>query len=573
MALVESCRSITTCLDSVLVARYCGTFPNYNGRNFMTKRSAKNLNVPGKPNPSAFLALSWAVVLISVMQALPAQAQLTELYAFQYNPAATSNYPDGAIPMAELIQGADGNYYTTTNIGGAGVCGKTEDQIPGCGAVVKITPEGVLSVFYSFPYDTSTSTAPDGWFPQAGLVQGKDGNFYGVASEGGTGGEACADTTGLSGCGTVFKLTPSGTLTVLHSFCGGSGCGSLTTDGAEPTGRMVFAANGDLYGTTQIGGLYNGFYNQGTIFRITTSGAYKVLHVFSGNFGSKPDGANPAAGLTLASNGDFYGTTTAGGASGDGTVFEMTASGKVTLLHSFTGSSDGSMPIGALVQASDGNLYGTCYSGGANGTGTVFRITTKGILTKIYDFAAEAAPGNIGYFPRAGLIQASDGNLYGTAWQGGPFATGTIYQLTLGGVGTLDASFDASTTGFAPLDALLQGSDGRLYVTLEDNGGENPDGVEDQGAISVLDLDLSPPAPGPFEFTPAKGLVGAKITLMGSAFVGTTAVKFNGTSAAYVVDASGYITATVPAGASSGTISMTNAGGITTSKNSFTVLP
>jgi uncharacterized repeat protein (TIGR03803 family) len=380
-------------------------------------------------------------------------------------------------------------------------------------------------------------------------------------------------TTGLSGCGTVFKLTKTGTLTVLHSFCGGSGCGSLTTDGAEPTGRMVFGANGDLYGTTQIGGLYNGFYNQGTIFRITTSGAYTVLHVFSGNFGSEPDGANPAAGLTLASNGDFYGTTTAGGASGDGSVFKMTASGTVTLQHSFTGSSDGSMPIGALVQASDGNLYGTCYSGGANGTGTVFRITTKGVFTKIYDFAAEALPGNIGYLPRAGLIQASDGNLYGTAWQGGAFtATGTIYQLTLGGVGTLEASFDASTTGFSPLGALLQGSDGRLYVTLQDDGGENSDEVEDSGAISVLD-GLEPPKPGAFQFSPTSGLVGAKITLRGSAFVGTTAVMFNGMSAASVVDASGYITATVPALATSGTISVTNAGGTTTSKSSFTVLP
>jgi len=104
------------------------------------------------------------------------------------------------------------------------------------------------------------------------------------------------------------------------------------------------------------------------------------------------------------------------GASEDGTVFKMTPAGTVTLLHSFTGTSDGSMPIGALVQASDGNIYGTCYSGGANGTGTVFRITTKGVFTKIYDFAAEVAPGNIGYLPRAGLIQASDGNLYGTAW-------------------------------------------------------------------------------------------------------------------------------------------------------------
>jgi uncharacterized repeat protein (TIGR03803 family) len=540
----------------------------------MTKQSVMDLNVPGKPNLSALLALSLAALLITVI-ALPARAQLSELYAFQYNSAATSSYPDGAIPMAELIQGADGNYYTTTSIGGAGTCpGEVEDQIPGCGAVVKITPAGTLSVLYSFPYDTSTSTAPNGWFPQAGLVQGKDGNFYGVATEGGIGGEACADTTGLSGCGTVFKLTKTGTLTVLHSFCGGSGCGSLATDGAEPTGRMVFGASGDLYGTTQVGGLFNGFYNQGTIFRITTSGTYTVLHVFSGNFGSTPDGANPAAGLILASNGDFYGTTTAGGASKEGTVFKMTPAGKVTLLHSFTGSSDGSMPIGALVQASDGNLYGTCYSGGANGTGTAFRITTKGVFTKIYDFAAEAAPGNIGYLPRAGLIQASDGNLYGTAWQGGAFtATGTIYQLTLAGAGTLEASFEASSTGFSPLGALVQGTDGRLYVTLQNNGGENSDDVQDQGAISVLNLGLDPPAPGPFEFAPAKGLVGAKITLRGSAFVGTTAVTFNGTSAASVVDASGYITATVPPGATTGTISVTNAEGTTTSKTSFTVLP
>jgi uncharacterized repeat protein (TIGR03803 family) len=553
-------------IQALLARRPC---PAQNREENLMKRQVVNGGIN-----STLLAVTWSVVVFVVAQTMPARAQLSELYAFEYNSATTSNYPDGAIPMAELIQGADGNYYTTTTIGGAGTCpGEVEDQIPGCGAVVEITAAGALSVLYSFPYDTSTSTAPDGRFPQAGLVQGKDGNFYGVASEGGTGGLSCADTTGLSGCGTVFKLTPGGTLSVLHSFCGGSGCGSLATDGAEPTGRMVFGANGDLYGTTQVGGLFNGFYNQGTIFRITTSGAYTVLHVFSGNFGSEPDGANPAAGLTLASNGDFYGTTTAGGASKDGTVFKMTPAGKVTLLHSFTGSSDGSMPIGALVQASDGNLYGTCYSGGANGTGTVFRITAKGVFTKIYDFAAEVAPGNIGYLPKAGLIQASDGNLYGTAWEGGAFNAGTIYQLTLGGVGTLESSFEAST-GFSPLGALLQGSDGRLYVTLQNNGGENSDNVQDQGAISVLDLGLDPPAPGPFEFTPVKGLVGAKITLRGSAFVGATAVTFfNGTSAASVVDASGYITATVPPGATTGPISVTNAAGTTTSKSSFTVLP
>jgi uncharacterized repeat protein (TIGR03803 family) len=539
--------------------------------------------VLNRRNSPIMLALIGSAVLLA-LATLPAHAQLTELYAFQYNAATTSNYPDGANPMAELIQGADGNYYTTTNIGGSGTCpGDVEDQIPGCGAVVKITPAGKLSVFYSFPYDASTSTAPNGWFPQAGLVQGKDGNFYGVTTEGGTGGTSCAGTTGLSGCGTVFKLTKSGTLTVLHSFCGGGGCGSgsLTVDGAEPTGRLIFGANGDLYGTTQEGGLYNGFYNQGTIFRISTSGAYTILHLFSGPFGTTGDGANPAAGLILGSDGNFYGTTTAGGSGGEdegeGTVFKMTPAGTVTILHSFVGSdgagTDGSYPKGALVEASDGNLYGTCYSGGANGTGTAFRISMKGVFTKIYDFPAQAATGSIGDFPRAGFIQASDGNLYGTAWEGGPFNDGTIYQLTLAGAGTLEASFDGSTTGFSPYGAVVQGSDGRLYATLQYDGGENSSDVQDQGSISVLNLGLKPPKPEIFQFSPTSGLVGAKITLRGSAFVGATAVKFNGTSAAIVVDASGFITATVPSGASSGTISVTTPAGTTASTKSFTVLP
>jgi uncharacterized repeat protein (TIGR03803 family) len=531
--------------------------------------------------PSGTLLTLICSAVLFAFATSPAHAQLAELYAFQYNATTTSNFPDGANPMAELIQGADGNYYTTTNIGGAGTCpGEVEDQIPGCGAVVKITPAGKLSVFYSFPYDASTSTAPNGWFPQAGLVQGDDGNFYGVTTEGGTGGTSCADTTGQSGCGTVFKLTKSGVLTVLHSFCGGNGCGSLAIDGAEPTGRLIFGTNGDLYGTTQAGGLYNGFYNQGTIFRISTSGAYTILHVFSGPFGTTGDGANPVAGLILGTDGNFYGTTLAGGSGGqdegEGTVFKMTPAGAVTILHSFVGSdgagSDGSYPKGALVEASDGNLYGTCYSGGANGTGTAFRISMKGVFTKIYDFPAEVAPGSIGNFPRAGFIQASDGNLYGTAWEGGPFNDGTIYQLTLSGAGKLEASFDG-TTGSTPLGAAAQGSDGRLYATLQYDGGENSNDVQDQGSISVLNLGLKPPKPQIRLFSPASGVVGAKITLMGSAYIGTKAVKFKSTSADFVVDASGYITATVPTGATSGMISVTNAGGTVTSAKSFTVLP
>ncbi|HTW58652.1 MAG TPA: choice-of-anchor tandem repeat GloVer-containing protein [Terriglobales bacterium] len=518
-------------------------------------------------------------LLFLALQPCHANAQLTELYAFQYNAAATSNFPDGENPMAELIQGTDGNYYTTTNTGGAGTCpGEVEDQIPGCGAVVKITPAGVLSVVYSFPYDSATSTAPNGWEPEAGLVQARDGNFYGVATLGGVSNAIC----GTSGCGTVFKLTPGGKLTVLHTFCGGNGCGSLTTDGADPTGRLVVGPNGDLYGTTQSGGIYDGFYNQGTIFRISAAGAYTILHLFSGPFGTTGDGANPVAGLTLGSDGNFYGTTEAGGSGGldegEGTVFKMTPAGAVTILHSFVGSdgggADGSYPKGALVEASDGHLYGTCYSGGANGTGTVFRISMKGVFTKIYDFPAEGTPDSTGNFPRAGLIQASDGNLYGTAWEGGASNDGTIYQVTPAGVGTLEASFSGATTGFSPLGAAVQGSDGKLYVTLQYDGGENSDGVQDQGAISVFSSGLPLPAPKILGFAPAKASVGATITIFGGNFVGTTAVNFFGdsTSALFKVDGSGILTVIVPSGANSGVISITNPGGTTSSKLAFTVL-
>ncbi len=525
---------------------------------------------------NALLSFLSSGLLMILMQPGIADAQLTELYAFQYNAAATSNFPDGENPMAELIQGADGNYYTTTNTGGGGTCpGEVEGQIPGCGEVLKITPGGNLSVLYSFTYDSATSTAPDGWELEAGLVQAKDGNFYGVASIGGADNPVC----GTSGCGTVFKLTPSGTLNVLHAFCGANGCGSLATDGSIPLGRLVLGTNGKLYGTTSSGGPNNG----GTAFSISTSGGgYTVLHKFTGNLGGG-DGGNPLAGLVLASDGNFYGTTEVGGTGGldqgEGTVFKMTFAGKITILHSFVGSdgsgADGSYPRGALVEASDGNLYGTCSNGGANNAGTVFRISTKGTFTKIYDFEGPTGVGNIGSYPRAGLIQASDGNLYGTAWEGGAFeTTGSIYQLTLDGNGTLEASFASSTTGFSPLDAVVQGSDGRLYVTLQNDGGSNPDGVQDQGAISVLNAGLASPAPDIVIFSPAKAKPGAKVTILGGSFVGTTAVKFEGSpaSAAFTIGGSGVITVTVPATATTGPITITNGGGTTTSAKEFTVL-
>src|SRR5579859_4097429 len=223
--------------------------------------------------------------LFLVLAAGLAHAQLSELYAFQYDSSATSNYPNGENPQAELIQGADGNFYTTTQAGGAGACpGGSQGLIAGCGAIVKITPSGTLTVVYSLRYDSGTNTAPDGLNPQAGLLQGPDGNFYGVAASGGTQGFSnCVTGMGILGCGTVFKLTPKGVFTVVHSFCGPNGCGSLSTDGSAPVGRLTIGLDGSYYGTTQSGGFSQGTFNAGTIFAVSSSGSYQILHIFTVN--------------------------------------------------------------------------------------------------------------------------------------------------------------------------------------------------------------------------------------------------------------------------------------------------
>jgi uncharacterized repeat protein (TIGR03803 family) len=522
----------------------------------MTKQTLKHL---------ALLLALLGLVLSSFLSL--AHAQLTELYAFQYDANTISNYPDGESPQAELIQGADGNYYTTTFMGGSGACADgVEGLTQGCGAVVKITPAGVFSVLYSFPFDASNNTTPNGLFPVAGLLQGPDGNFYGVASGGGSSGtDFCQPITGVFGCGTIFKLTPSGHFTLLYSFCGGYGCGSYPPDGADPRGRLALGPDGNLYGTTQQGGEYNGGYNSGTIFRISLSGAYQIMHTFSGGSGTG-DGSGPAAGLTLASDGNFYGTTQFGGTSGNGTIFKMNLAGAVTVLHSFgPDDPDGTEPLGALIQASDGNLYGTCYTGGSVEGGTVFRISTSGSFAKIYDFTTSS----IGTHPTAGVIQASDGNLYGVTPSGGA-GLGSIYQLTLAGVATPEASF-AFATGYYPVGALVQGSDGNLYVTTPSGGGSNSNGVSDEGTIDVFVSGLPLPKPGILGFVPSSGPAGTKVTIGLGPYIGATSVKFNGTSATFKVPGSEFITTTVPAGATTGPISVTTPGGTVKSKQNFIV--
>jgi uncharacterized repeat protein (TIGR03803 family) len=272
------------------------------------------------------------------------------------------------------------------------------------------------------------------------LIQAKDSSLYGTFRAG-----------GAYGFGAIFRITTNGAFTLLYCFTGGN-------DGAACLAGLVQANDGYLYGTTQAGG--TNYY--GTVFRITTNGAMTTLYSFTGG----NDGANPFAGLVQARDGNLYGTTYGGGTNSDGTVFRITTNGTFTPLCSFTGGTNGAAVQAGLMQASDGYLYGTTYYGGTNGDGTVFRISTNGVLTTLYSFTG----GNDGANPSAGLVQASDGNLYGTAGLGGTNNSGAIFRFTTSGVLTALYSFGGIAGDGAVPNGLVQANDGNLYGTTTDGG-------------------------------------------------------------------------------------------------------
>jgi uncharacterized repeat protein (TIGR03803 family) len=374
-------------------------------------------------------------------------------------------YPnDGSGPNG-LVQGSDGNFYGTTLAGG------TNDS----GTVFRISPSGNYSNLYSCGSFTSDALRPD-----AGLVQGSDGNFYGTTEEGGTG-----TNCGGSGCGTVFRISPNGTETNLYSF------GSVPNDGYYPNAPLVQGSDGNFYGTTQAGGSTNCAYGCGTVFRISPSGNYTNLY----SFGSvSNDGENPDyAGLVQGSDGNFYGTTVYGGTHSDGTVFRISPSGSETNLHSF-GSvpNDGSEPLAGLVQGSDGNFYGTTDGGGTNvcSCGTVFRISPSGSETNLHSFGSVP---NDGHYPLAGLVQGSDGNFYGTTAYGGTINSGTVFRISLSGTYSNLYSFVGSPNdGAAPFAGLVQGSDGVFYGTTY-YGGTNTNCYEGCGTVFKFSVPLSSP--------------------------------------------------------------------------------
>jgi uncharacterized repeat protein (TIGR03803 family) len=298
---------------------------------------------------------------------------------------------NGAAPYGALVQGTDGNFYGTTSAGGA----------KNYGTVFKMTPAGVLTKLASF-------SGSNGSYPYAGLVQGTDGNFYGTTAGG-----------GASGAGMVFKMTPAGVLTTLYSFYSGAG--------EIPLSALVQGTNGSFYGTASAGGAYG----YGTVFKITPAGAFTQLLSFNSGTGSY----YPFAGLVQGSDGNFYGTTEFGGAKNAGMVFKMTPAGALTSLAGFN-VSNGYISSAGLVQGSDGNFYGTTDGGGAGGGGTVFKMTPAGGLTTLVSFN-----GTNGINPQGGLVLGIDGNFYGVTEYGGTNRLGTVFQVTTNGTLTTLVSF------------------------------------------------------------------------------------------------------------------------------------
>jgi uncharacterized repeat protein (TIGR03803 family) len=439
---------------------------------------------------------------------------------------------DGRLSFAGLVQATNGNLYGTTYYGGA----------KNSGEVFEITSDGTLTTLHSF---CSKSGCTDGEYTYAVPIQGADGSFYGTTYLGGS-----------KELGTVFKINPSGTATTLHSFEG--------KDGSQPLAGLVQAANGDFYGTTYLGGSED----DGTIFKITPSGAFTTLHSFCSQ-SECTDGENPFARLVQGIDGNLYGTTLGGGGSkGFGTVFKITQSGTLTTLHSFcaqSGCPDGQFPQTGLVQANNGNFYGTTISGGAYGDGTIFEITPSGKLTTLYSVCSQSGcpDGNYLY---AELIQATDGNLYGIMDVGGANGAGTIFKITMSGTLTTLYNFCSQSgcpDGQYPSAGLVQGTDGNLYGTTAD-GGTNGDGT-----VFRLSVGL-----GPFvETEPTAAKVGATVRILGTNLTGTTSVNFNGKAATFTVVSSSEISTTVPSGATTGEVRVITQGGTLSSNVSFRVSP
>jgi uncharacterized repeat protein (TIGR03803 family) len=408
------------------------------------------------------------------------------------------------------------------------------------------------------------------------LTQGRDGKLYGTTYSG-----------GVNGIGTVYRFNPSTNfIQVLHSFA--------TTDGSSPAGGLTLASDGNYYGSTN----YGGSAGAGVLFKITSGGTYTVLHSFLGG----SDGGYPDAAPIQASDGNLYGVS--GGVGTSTTLYKFTRAGAYSIVYTFaTGTS-----VAGLLQGSDGNLYATDSSGGANGCGSIVKLTLSGVLKATHSFNC----GNGGTAPFAALIQGTDGNYYGTTTGGGTGTFGVLFRLGFSFGETVLHDF-SSTGARDPQAGLMQATDGNLYGVSINSGNLNGSilysfnpstsayselhqfsgvglfsaplmqytagllygpswtgGTQSDGFLYSVDMGL-----GPFvAFVFAQGKVGRTAQILGQGLTGTTSVTFNGIAAAsFAVVSDTYMTAVVPTGATTGPVVVTTPGGTLTSNVSFRVSP
>lgn len=369
---------------------------------------------------------------VAFLAAQPAQAQsYTILYSFQCEPN------DGAYPLG-IVRDGTGNLYGISAEGGN----------QGYGTIFELSATGAESVLHSF-----AGSPKDGQAPVGGLIRDGAGNLYGATVAG-----------GAFGYGSVFKLAVTGQETLMHSFLG------TRADGQSPAGGVVRDTGGNFYGLS--GG---GVFKKGVVYKITPNRNESVLYNFGANYA---DGQYPSASLVSDTAGNLYGVTSQGGVHSAGTVFELSAVGMETVLHSFSGvPGDGANPAGGLIRDQAGNLSGSTFDGGSggctigsgSGCGVVFRLNAKGKEAVLYNFTE--VPDGAG--PLGALVRDSAGNMYGTTYYGGTgscddgngIGCGVIFKVTSTGQESVLYNFTGTPDGAYPQAPVVRDSEGNLYGT------------------------------------------------------------------------------------------------------------
>ena len=461
----------------------------------------------------------------TVFKATPS-GTVNTLYNFD---GTTGAYPQGGLTLA-----TDGNFYGTTQKGGA----------YNYGTIFRITPSGKLTVLHTF-------NGTDGGGSLSPPMQASNGSLYGL--------------TQISF--TAYNLTLAGKFTL------------LSTPMANGTfAPLIQALDGYLYGTNPGGGL-GPCAPYGCVFRLSLGGAFQTIYTFDNTHG-----AEPYSPVTQANDGNLYGTTPDGGNDGSGVAFRLTTKGAIKLLHQFTGSDDGANPVARLVAASDGNLYGAATGGGTGPYGTLFDLTKTGAFSVLYDFDSTHG-GN----PYASPMQHTNGTIYGLAAYGGAYGCGVLYSLKAGLnpfvallsiLGTPGQKVQILGQGLMTASSVTFGSASATFTPVSDTfmtavvpaEGTNGFVIVTTASGELISNRLFRVVPMITNFNPPSGSVGTQVTIAGGGFHGATKVTFGGISAtSFSVDSGSQITATVPTGAVTGAITVTTPGGTATSKSAFTV--